>query len=80
VLLPLRKQELLDASQPKGQLPFGGFATASCAPADGTQNEPLAANSTGGPSPHAQPASWRPIAGGPDANAPTKVSGGGRAT
>jgi hypothetical protein len=40
-LLPLRRQKLPDEVHPHGQVAFGGFGMASCAPWDGTQNEPL---------------------------------------
>jgi hypothetical protein len=38
---PDRKQKLPEDSQPKGQVPFGGFGIASWAPDVGVQNEPL---------------------------------------
>ena len=37
---PLRRQYEPDAVQPNGHVPFSGFGTASCAPCDGTQNDP----------------------------------------
>jgi hypothetical protein len=40
--LPDRKQKLPDDNQPNGHVRFGGFVTASWAPALGVQNEPLA--------------------------------------
>jgi hypothetical protein len=39
--LPLRRQNEPELIQPHGHDPFGGFGIASCAPALGTQNEPL---------------------------------------
>jgi hypothetical protein len=39
--LPLRRQKLPLDVQPNGHEPFAGFAIASCACCDGTQNEPL---------------------------------------
>jgi hypothetical protein len=38
--LPLRRQKLPLEVHPHGQLPLLGLAMASCAPCDGTQNDP----------------------------------------
>jgi hypothetical protein len=39
--LPLRRQNEPDEVQPHGHVPLLGFGTASCAPCDGTQYDPL---------------------------------------
>jgi hypothetical protein len=39
-VLPERRQNDPDDVHPNGQVPFGGLAIASCAPAAGTQNDP----------------------------------------
>jgi hypothetical protein len=39
--LPERKQYEPELVQPHGHVPFSGFGTASCAPCDGTQYDPL---------------------------------------